>query len=130
MQHIRFLMPYEIIRIHASQINRFGGIHGIRDYGLLESATFEPQASFGGEYLYKDIFNMSAAYAYSIIKNHPFIDGNKRTGTLSALMFLDYNGYETSANQDQLFELAIAIAISKITIEEIASFLKKHIEIH
>lgn len=130
MQHIRFLVPDEVIRIHASQINRFGGIHGIRDYGLLESATFEPQASFGGEYLYKDVFNMGAAYAYSIIKNHPFLDGNKRTGTLSALMFLDYNGYEVDVNQDQLFDLSIAIATSKITIEEIASMLEKNIMAH
>ncbi len=130
MQEIRFLTPDEIVRIHANQITQFGGLHGIRDYGLLESAAYEPQASFGGEYLYQDIFKMSAAYAYSIIKNHPFIDGNKRTGTLSALMFLDYNGYEVILSQDQLYELAISIAISKIAIDNIASFLKDHILSH
>ncbi len=74
-----FLTLAEVIEIHVDQIKRYGGRQGIRDFGLLESALAQPEASFGGEWLHRDVYEMAAAYAYHICQNHPFIDGNKRT---------------------------------------------------
>lgn len=85
LDSIFFLTEEEIISIHTVQINKYGGPHGIRDKGLLASAVHTPQATFSNQYLHQDIFQMAAAYMYSIIKNHPFIDDNKR----------NRNGYKT-----------------------------------
>jgi death on curing protein len=125
MIHIRFLLLEEIIKIHAQQIERFGGLPGIRDQGLLESALYEPQVTFDTQFLYNDIFEMAAAYAYGIIKNHPFLDGNKRTGMISSLLFLSYHDHTIHLTQDEFFKLAIALATSKMDLREYASYLKK-----
>ncbi|MEO7672739.1 MAG: Fic family protein [Pyrinomonadaceae bacterium] len=73
-----FLSVDEVLDLHSNQIDAFGGIHGIRELSLLESAVMTPQASFGGEYLHADLFEMAAAYAFHIAENQPFLDGNKR----------------------------------------------------
>lgn len=125
MSTIRFLEIIEIISIHEDQVKLFGGLQGIRDYGLLDSATNNPRASFAGNYLHKDIFEMAAVYVFSIIKNHPFLDGNKRTGILSALIFLEYNGVTIHLTNKQLFEVSIAIATSTMTCAEIAEFFRE-----
>ena len=125
MQNIRFLKIEEIIQMHIDQIRLFGGSHGIRDHKLLESAVYEPQASFAGAYLHKDVYHMAAAYAQGIIKNHPFIDGNKRTGIVSAFVFLQYNNCELDFDQDEFFALAIDIATSKIIYAKIAAYFKR-----
>lgn len=85
-----FLTVEEVLLIHDEQIEVYGGIYGIRDKSLLESAVMMPQASFGGEYLHSGLFEMSAAYAFHIAENQPFLDGNKRTALVSALVFLDF----------------------------------------
>lgn len=82
--------------IHDEQIEVYGGIHGIRDKGLLESAVMMPQASFGGEYLHNGLFEMSAAYAFHIAENQPFLDGNKRTALVAALVFLEFERFRDS----------------------------------
>lgn len=127
MDKIRFLEIDEVILINKDQIRSFGGgIHAIRDRGLLESAVYNVQSSFGGQYLYKDIFHMAAAYAHGIIKNHPFVDGNKRTGIVSSLVFLQYNEIEPMFEQEELYKLGVAIATSKLSIDKIvATFTKK-----
>lgn len=127
MHKIRFLDIDEVILINKSQIQLFGGLHGIRDKGLLESAVYDVQASFGGQYLYKDIYHMAAGYAYGIIKNHPFLDGNKRTGIVCSLLFLGCNEIGLTFEQDELYKLGIAIATSKSSIEKIAATFKKKI---
>jgi death-on-curing protein len=73
-----FLDIDRVLRTHRSLIERYGGAEGIRDVGLLHSAIAMPQASFGGEFLHKNLFEMAAAYLYHIVQNHPFVDGNKR----------------------------------------------------
>ena len=88
-----FLTLDEVIEIHREMINRYGGSDGIRDKGLLESAVSTPQASFGDQFLHSDIFHMAGAYLFHIVKNHPFIDGNKRTGAMAAFVFLKLNHY-------------------------------------
>ncbi|MBN2475130.1 MAG: type II toxin-antitoxin system death-on-curing family toxin [Pirellulales bacterium] len=90
-----FLSVEDVLVLHANQIGLYGGDQGVRALGLLESAITQPQATFGGQVLHEFPFEMAAAYFFHILQNHPFIDGNKRTGTVAALVFLDLNGIET-----------------------------------
>lgn len=85
MESIWFLDLDRALRMHRSLIEAYGGSDGLRDAGLLESALAMPQASFDGQYLHADLFEMAAAYLYHIVQNHPFVDGNKRTGAASRL---------------------------------------------
>jgi death on curing protein len=87
MTEPEFLTVDDVLLIHDEQLEAYGGIQGIRDNGLLESAAMMPQASFGGEYLHQNLFEMAAAYAFHIAENQPFLDGNKRTALVSALVF-------------------------------------------
>ncbi len=128
MKDMRFLGISEVIAINQDQINLYGGLHGIRSYELLESAIYEPQASFDGEYLYKDIVEMATCYLFGIIKNHPFFDGNKRTGILCAFLFLLRNDVNLSVSQEAFYNLAIDIAASKIDKEAVITFFKEHID--
>ena len=82
MSEFFFLSLEDVLILHAMQIERYGGATGIRDQGLLESAINMPQASFGGEYMHKGLYEMAAAYAFHIAENQPFIDGNKRTARM------------------------------------------------
>lgn len=114
MADIIFLTLAEVIDIHADQIERYGGSHGIRDLNLLSSAVAMPSASFGGEYLHTDIYEMASAYAFHIAQNHPFIDGNKRTGLASALVFLELNGISVSFQTNNLYDAMITLASGKL----------------
>ncbi|MBM4377524.1 MAG: type II toxin-antitoxin system death-on-curing family toxin [Deltaproteobacteria bacterium] len=89
---IDFLTFEDVLGGHALQIERFGGTHGLRDEALLESALAQPSSSFGGEYLHADLFEMAAAYLFHVVKNPPFVDGDKRVGLAAALVFLEVNG--------------------------------------
>src|SRR5579859_834077 len=80
----------DLLIIHTDQIERYGGSHGIRDIGLIESALFRPQSSFGGEDLYPDFFDKAAVLVHSLLLNHAFVDGNKRTAMATVLVFLEY----------------------------------------
>lgn len=126
MDHLRFLAIEEVLLMHNYQVNQFGGMHGVRDKNLLESAVNMPQVTFADEYLCKDVFEMAATYAHGIIKNHPLCDGNKRTGMAAALIFLENNELQTSFSNNMIFKIAIAIATSEIKIPEIAQIFKKH----
>ena len=99
-----FLTLGEILEIHQDQINRYGGASGIRDIGLLQSAIAMPSASFGGQFLHSDLFEMAAAYLFHISQNHPFVDGNKRTGAVAAIVFLALNDIELDADDDELWD--------------------------
>jgi len=99
----RFLSISEVIEIHEKEIEAAGGLSGIRDKNILESAIYAPQAYFGNDFL-MDIFEMAATYLNSIAMNHPFLDGNKRTALASSLTFLFINGYEF----DELHEEELA----------------------
>lgn len=114
-----------VLRIHRSLIERYGGSEGLRDASLLHSAIAMPQASFGGESLHKDLFEMAAAYLYHIVQNHPFLDGNKRTGAAAAIIFLDLNGIEIKADEDGLVELTLRVAGGQAGKPEIAEFFRR-----
>ncbi len=96
-----FITLEEAILFHREEIERTGGAEGIRDLDGLTAALAAPQASFGGSYLLVDLFEMAAAYVESICMRHPFVDGNKRTGTACALVFLLLNGYEIDEEHDE-----------------------------
>jgi death on curing protein len=122
---ILFLELSDVLKIHDQQLEAFGGIHGIRDIGLLESAVATPQATFGGEYLHNDLFEMSAAYAFHISENQPFLDGNKRTALTSALVFLDINGFVVIDEKMKLYQALIDIANKKIDKYDLALLLRE-----
>jgi death-on-curing protein len=107
--------------ILQDQITRYGGKFGIRDIGLLSSAIAVPQASFGGQSLHADIYEMAAAYAFHICQNHPFFDGNKRVALAAALVFLDLNGIEINDPKGKLHELMMSVARGKADKAEIAA---------
>ena len=121
-----FLGLGEVLLIHRDQIGRYGGEGGIRDLGLLESAVALPEAGFGGRYLHQDLFEMAAAYLFHIVRNHPFVDGNKRTGAVCALVFLELNGVGIDADEDALADMVIAVAEGRAGKDAVADFLRAH----
>ncbi|WP_022854003.1 type II toxin-antitoxin system death-on-curing family toxin [Thermodesulfatator atlanticus] len=121
-----FLTLGEVLRIHSDQIKRYGGAPGLRDLNLLKSAIEVPKAGFGKKLFHEDIFDMAAAYIFHIIKNHPFVDGNKRTGVVCALVFLEMHGIEIDMNEDDLVDLALKVAEGKIEKTTIRTILQKH----
>jgi len=120
-----FLTLEEVLEIHSTQLARFGGAAGVRDVGLLESALSQPQASFGGQYVHEDLFEMASAYLFHVVSNHPFVDGNKRAGLLSALVFLDINGIEVNDQGDTLYDLTIKVASGNSNKREISEVLRR-----
>ena len=124
MTEPEFLTLEDVLLIHDEQLEAYGGIEGIRDEGLLESAVMTAQASFGGEYLHQDLFEMAAAYAFHIAENQPFLDGNKRTALVSALVFLDFNGFEILDVEMKLYDAMIAIANKEMDKYDLAELLK------
>ena len=121
-----FLTLDDIIESHQNQIDTYGGSHGIRDIGLLESAIAQPEASFGGQYLHADIFEMAAAYLYHLVMNHPFVDGNKRVGLEAALIFLEINNENLNASDEELVDLVLKTTAGQIGKREIAEFFRSH----
>ncbi len=121
-----FLRVDDVLQIHQDQIERYGGSPDLRDPGLLTSAVDAPRATFDGSYLHRDLFEMAAAYLFHIVQNHPFVDGNKRTGTAAALVFLDLNGIETEIEDGALVDHVLAVAQGQIAKSEVADFLRTH----
>jgi death-on-curing protein len=107
---LRFLSVENVIELHRRTLEREGGTWGVRDQGLLESAVAAPRQSFGGEYLHPDVASMAAAYLYHLVKNHPFVDGNKRAGALSLLFFLRANSPILVPEPDELERATMAVA--------------------
>lgn len=123
---IEFLQIEDVLGMHEDQIERYGGSPEIRDPGLLSSAVETPRASFGGRFLHETLFDMAAAYLFHIVQDHPFVDGNKRTGTVAALVFLDLNGVEVEIAEDDLVEHVLEVAQGRRSEPEIAAFLRAH----
>lgn len=125
---IRFLALESVIRIHQYQIEQFGGIQGLRDDRLLESAVAMPTAAVGAQYLHADLFEMAAAYLFHIVQNHPFIDGNKRVGAAAAAIFLEINGLKLMADPNDFVDLTLSVARGENTKKAIAQFLRANVE--
>jgi len=120
-----FLSVEDVIQIHDEQIITYGGDAGVRDRGLLESAVAMPRATFSETYLHEDLAHMAAAYAFHIAQNQPFVDGNKRTGLVAALVFLDLNGTTILDPQERLYDAMIAIAERRTDKDGLAELLRE-----
>jgi death-on-curing protein len=94
--------------------------------GLLHSAIAVPQASLSGDFLHRDLFEMAAAYLYDIVQNHPFIDGNKRTGAFAAIIFLSMNDMDLIVEEEALVDLVLQVACGAVGKQEIAAFMRTH----
>jgi len=121
-----FLTLGEVIEIHHDQIERYGGDPGLRDLGLLQSAIATPAAGFGGRYLHTDLFEMAAAYLFHFTQNHPFIDGNKRTGAVASLVFLSLNNVEIESDEEEFERIVLGVAQGKIDKASVAEFFRKN----
>lgn len=126
MDDINWLSLDDVLFLHAEQIAAYGGDPSIRDMALLESAIAQPGATFGGQLLHDFPFGSAAAYMFHIVQNHPFVDGNKRTGAVSALVFLDLNGIEMNAPSGSIYDLTIRVATGQAMKPEIAHFFECH----
>lgn len=113
----------QVIKIHSMLINQTGGTDGIRDEGLLESALNAPFQTFDGEYIYKTIKAKAAKLGYFLIKNHPFIDGNKRIGILVMMTFLEVNGIEVICTDEGLIALGLGLADGSINDNDLLNWI-------
>jgi death-on-curing protein len=121
-----FLTLTEAIEIHEYQIRHFGGTNGLRSLDLLKSAVGMPASTFNGNYLHPTIPDMAAAYLFHIVENHPFVDGNKRVGTMSALVFLELNRYDFDASDDELTDIVLQVAAGRMSKEKLSLFFRQH----
>lgn len=117
-----------ILELHSDLIQAFGGIDGIRDENLLESAIEAPFQTFGGQDLYPTLIEKAARLCYGLVKNHPFLDGNKRTGIHVALVLLEINGAEIEYTDDELINEIFGIADGSISYEDFLNWLEAHIQ--
>lgn len=120
-----FLSVEEVLALHATQLARYGGQPGVRDAGLLASAVAVPQATFDGAYLHEDLFAMAAAYAFHIAENQPFVDGNKRTGLMAALVFLALQGIKVRDPERRLHDAMIALSWCTLGKPGLATLLRE-----
>jgi death-on-curing protein len=124
---VEFLTLDDVLSLHADQITRYGGSPLVRDVGLLESAVATPTATFGGEWLHGSLEEQAAAYLFHLVKNHPFVDGNKRTGLVAMLAFLGLNGRWLDAPDDDLTDLVLGVAEGRVTKAEVAVFVRRYV---
>jgi death-on-curing protein len=123
---IRYLTLIEVLELHRKILEQSGGALGIRDMGLLESAIAQPRMTFDGEDLYPSLLEKATALGFSIILNHPFIDGNKRTGHAATETFLVLNGVEINASVDEQERMVLAIASGELGREAFVEWLRRN----
>jgi death-on-curing protein len=118
-------IPDELVPlIHADLVRRYGGQSGIRDRGLLASALAQPRMTGGGRYLHQTIFEKAAAYGFHVCRNHPFVDGNKRVALVLMDVFLQRNGYQLTATEEEAYVFLMALADGRLTKKQLAAWLK------
>ncbi len=123
---MKYLSPEQVLFIHSRLIDTTGGIHGIRDIGLLQSAVARPKATFAGKELYADLFHKAAALMESLARNHPFVDGNKRTAITSAGIFLTLNGFALGCSSKELERFTIAVSTGSVSFEYAVAWFNKY----
>jgi death-on-curing protein len=121
---VRYLTIEEIFAIHDRAIREYGGSPELMNLGHLESTLAAPRQTMFGEELYPDVLSKAAILFYLLIKNHPFLDGNKRMAFLTLMRFLDINGYSLSATNDKLYQFTIDVASSVLTKEEVETWIR------
>lgn len=115
----------QLLAIHSALRSEFGGRAGLRDRGALEAAVARPFATFDGEDLYPDVASKAAALLHSLVSNHPFVDGNKRTGALAAELLLDVNGVDLVASDDEFEEMVMAVSSGTLDIEQLVIWFRQ-----
>lgn len=125
---MRYLTLPEVLDLHRRVIEQSGGADGVRELGGVESAVAQPQMSFGGEELYPTIESEATALCFSLVMNHPFVDGNKRIGHAAMETFLVMNGYELVADVDNVEEVILTLAAGDLSREELLEWVTSHIE--
>ena len=123
---MNYLTPQKVLFIHDQVVKRSGGSQGVRDISLVESAVYRPQATYDGKDLYTTVFDKAAALLQSLLMNHPFVDGNKRTALSSAGLFLALNDYKLQNAKQEEVEFAVRVDNEHLSLEEIARWLKNH----
>lgn len=121
-----YLNEEEILVIHSEIIDETGGLHGVRDIGLLISIIHRPKMEFGGSEVYKDVFTKAAVYLESIARYHIFIDGNKRTAITASARFLHLNGFKLTAGNKEVENFVLRVVVKKLDLETISAWFKKH----
>lgn len=123
---MKILTLRQTLLLHELMVKRHGGSSGVRDMNMLESAINRPFATFGGKDLYRDIYLKTAALIQSIVKNHPFVDANKRTAFSSAYVFLSKNGIGLKTSQNEVVEFMLRVTNENLSVDEISIWIKKH----
>jgi death on curing protein len=123
---IIYLTPEQVLFLHSQLINKTGGEHGIRDLGLLISAVERPRSGLVDTELYPGLMLKTAALMDSLVRNHPFVDGNKRTAISAAAIFLRVNGYRLLVDNEEMVRFALACAQSQLTLSEIEDWFSIH----
>ena len=123
---IRYLPEEDILLAHFKLIERYGGSHGLRDVNRIKSVVAAPKQELFGSEQYSSIFEKAAVYARNIIGDHPFTDGNKRTGITVAIIFLQHNDQKFTAKQGELEDFAVQVATEHLSVEQIAAWLEAH----
>ncbi len=126
---MRYLTIAELMEIYQRVMTQSGGLAGIHDFGSLESALAQPQMSFGGQELYPTLLEKAAALGFSLINNHPFIDGNKRLGHAAMELFLVLNNYEIESTVDEQEQVILSVATGKLNREAFTAWLRQHCKI-
>jgi death on curing protein len=119
----KFLTVPQVIELHDAFLEDWGGLPGIRDIGLLDSAVQSPRVTMFGKPLHRTVYDQAAAYVFHIVQNHPFNDGNKRTGAICAILFLEMNNIEIAFSEVQYEELVVEVAQGQHTKDQISHFL-------
>jgi death-on-curing protein len=124
----RYLTLNEILTLHERIAADSGGGIGVRDLGLLESAIAQPKQTFGGSDLYPEIPQKAAALGFSLISNHPFVDGNKRVGHAALETFLILNGWELVGDVSEHERIVLAVASGELSREQLTEWVREHAE--
>jgi death-on-curing protein len=122
-----YLTFEQLLQIHRELIDDTGGSHGVRDEGLLQSAAEQPKAGFGGAEFYPTLADKAAALAFTIIKNHPCVDGNKRLGNAAVRVFLMINGHAVTGSVDERESVILRVAAGEMSREDFTDWLRGHI---
>lgn len=122
-----YLTHSDVRTIHTHLIQKFGGLDGLRDEGLFDAALEQPRQTFDGKDLYPTVAEKAARYAYGIVRNHPFADGNKRTGTACMGMFLAINGFRFKPRHDKLLQVVLAVADGSMGYDELATWVDRQL---
>ena len=122
----RYLALAEVLELHRTVIERWGGAGGVRDIGALESALAQPRHSFAGQDLYPDITSKAAALCFSLVLNHPFVDGNKRVGHAAMEALLMLNGHELRAPIDDQERVILDLAAGRLLRDQFLEWVKRH----